>query len=234
MTRDRSSAESSSGEREFAVLIVDDDFRVAALHSAIVTAVRGFRVVARAGSLEAARTALTEHPEIELVLLDVYLPDGSGIDLISELPCDCFIVGAETAATAVRAATRAGALAYLIKPFDDTELARRLAGYAHYRRVLDAPNVDQAEVDAALSGLRVGTRPAERWTGASPTERRILELFGDNDIGLFADQVADAIGISAATARRHLAALVSSGQLAMSLQYGGTGRPRQEYRRRAP
>ena len=213
------------------VLIVDDDFRVAALHSAIVTAVRGFRVVARAGTLAQARTALAEHPDIELVLLDVYLPDGSGIDLLAELRCDCFIVGAETDARAVRAATRGGALAYLIKPFADTELARRLAGYAHYRRVLDAPRVDQAQVDAALSGLRFGTVPAERASGASPTEQRILELFDDTDGGLFADQVSDAIGISAATARRHLAALVSAGRLVMSLQYGGTGRPRQEYRK---
>ena len=87
---------------DLGVLIVDDDFRVAALHSAIVDAVRGFRVVARAGSVAAAREAIADHPEVDLALLDVYLPDGSGIDLISELPCDCFIVGAETDAAAVR------------------------------------------------------------------------------------------------------------------------------------
>lgn len=168
----------------FGVLIVDDDFRVAALHSAIVSAVAGFRVVARAGTLAAARHAIAEHPEIELVLLDVYLPDGSGIGLVSELPCDCFIVGAEADARAVRAATRAGALAYLIKPFDDTELARRLAGYAHYRRVLDAPRVDQAAVDAALSGLRFGGHRNDRSTVQSPTEQRILDLFEESDAGL--------------------------------------------------
>lgn len=217
----------------FGVLIVDDDFRVAAMHSAIVSAVAGFRVVARAGSLAAARQALTEHPEIELILLDVYLPDGSGIDLLGELRCDCFIVGAETDARAVRAATRAGALAYLIKPFDDTELARRLAGYAHYRRVLDAATVDQSAVDAALSGLRFGGHRSDRGTVQSPTEQRILTLFAEPDTGLFADDVAEAIGISAATARRHLATLVSGGKLTMTLQYGGTGRPRQEYRRAA-
>lgn len=215
---------------DLGVLIVDDDFRVAALHSAIVDAVRGFRVVARAGSVAAAREAIADHPEVDLALLDVYLPDGSGIDLISELPCDCFIVGAETDAAAVRKATRAGALAYLIKPFEDTDLARRLGGYAQYRRVLDADAVDQSAVDNALSALRFGTRQAERSEAGSPTEQCILELFV-GDERLMADEVSDAVGISAPTARRHLANLVAAGRLKMSLKYGTTGRPRQEYRR---
>ncbi|MCK8615253.1 response regulator [Gordonia sp. C13] len=215
---------------ELGVLIVDDDFRVAALHSTIVDAVRGFSVRARVGSVAEARRAFVDHPDIDLALLDVYLPDGSGIDLVAELDCDCFIVGAETDAAAVRTAMRAGALAYLIKPFDDADLARRLAGYAQYRRVLSGENVDQHAVDAALSALRFGTRAAERSESGSPTEQRILDLFVDADTGLFADDVSREVGIAAPTARRHLANLVAAGRLRMSLQYGTTGRPRQEYR----
>ena len=216
---------------ELGVLIVDDDFRVAALHSTIVDAVRGFSVRARVGSVAEARRAFGDHPDIDLALLDVYLPDGSGIDLVAELDCDCFIVGAETDAAAVRTAMRAGALAYLIKPFDDADLARRLAGYAQYRRVLSGENVDQHAVDAALSALRFGTRAAERSESGSPTEQRILDLFVDADTALFADDVSREVGIAAPTARRHLANLVAAGRLRMSLQYGTTGRPRQEYRR---
>jgi response regulator of citrate/malate metabolism len=216
---------------DIGVLIVDDDFRVAALHSTIVDAVRGFRVIARAGSVAAARTAMAERgADIDLALLDVYLPDGSGIDLVAELSCDAFIVGAETEASAVRRAMRSGALAFLIKPFDDTELARRLAGYAQYRRVLAADNVDQRAVDAALSALRFGTRGSDRAEAGSHTEQNILDLFAGVDGALVADQVSEAVGVSPATARRHLASLVSSGRLSMSLQYGTTGRPRQEYR----
>ncbi|MXP24307.1 response regulator [Gordonia sp. HNM0687] len=216
---------------ELGVLIVDDDFRVATLHASIVEAVRGFRVIDRAGSVAATHAALANYGSaIDLVLLDVYLPDGSGIDLVAELPCDSFIVGAETDARAVRAAMRAGALAYLIKPFDDTELARRLAGYAQYRRVLAADVVDQHRVDTALSAMRFGTRASDRADAASPTEHRILEMFAESHGPLFADQVSSAVGVSPATARRHLAHLVNTGRLTMSLQYGSTGRPRQEYR----
>ena len=215
---------------DLGVLIVDDDFRVAALHSAIVSAVRGFTVRATAGTLAQARAALEALPDIDLALLDVYLPDGSGLDLIAELPCDCFVVGAETDADAVRRAMRSGAMAYLIKPFDDAELARRLAGYAQYRRVLDADTVDQGAVDAALSALRFGTRAVDRGDGGSPTERDILALFDSATGPLLADQVSEAVGVSPPTARRHLANLVGAGKLTMSLRYGSTGRPRQEYR----
>lgn len=219
-----------SGRDEIGVLVVDDDFRVAALHCAIVDAVRGFTVVARAGSVAAARAACADHPEIELALVDVYLPDGSGIELLAELDCDAFIVGAETDASAVRSAMRAGALAYLVKPFDDAELARRLAGYAQYRRVLDTTTVDQHAIDAALSALRFGHRSREVAGAGSATEARILTLFAAPEQVLFADDVSARIGVAPATARRHLAALVAAGKLTMSLQYGGTGRPRQEYR----
>ncbi|WP_066161746.1 response regulator [Gordonia hydrophobica] len=214
---------------EIRVLIVDDDFRVAQLHASIVTALRGFRVEAQVGSCAAAREAAADGA-VDLALLDVYLPDGSGIDLVSELGCDSFVVGAESGGDAIRRAMRSGALTYLIKPFDDTELARRLAGYAHYRRLLAEPDVDQQRVDEALGAMRFAQGGRDRGDASSPTATRILELFTDPDVVLFADEVAEQVGVAAPTARRHLAHLTTAGKLRMTLQYGGTGRPRQEYR----
>jgi response regulator of citrate/malate metabolism len=56
-------------------LIVEDDRRVASLHRAFLEA-EGLEVVGVAGSLEAALRALELAPD--LVLLDLYLPDGNG------------------------------------------------------------------------------------------------------------------------------------------------------------
>ncbi len=111
---------------ELRVLVVDDDFRVANLHAGIVSALPGFTVGATAHTLAAAREALAA-AQFDLALVDVYLPDGSGIDLVRELRCEAMML---TAAETVRAALSAGALAYLVKPFDHTALASRLAGYA--------------------------------------------------------------------------------------------------------
>lgn len=215
---------------ELSLLVVDDDFRVAALHASIADAMIGFTTTARVGSVCEARTALTDHPEIDLALVDVHLPDGSGIELIREMRCDAFVVTAEDSATAVRHALTAGALAYLIKPFENTELARRLAGYAQYRRIVEASNLVQSQVDSAIATMRGERMAAPRSEEMSQTEQSILAAVTEADGPVFADEISASVGISPPTARRHLATLVADGRLSMRLRYGTTGRPKQEYR----
>ncbi|MEU1209334.1 response regulator [Nocardia sp. NPDC005825] len=219
------------GRGELTVLVVDDDFRVANLHAGIVSALPGFAVGATVNSIAAARAALAEGP-FELALVDVYLPDGSGVDLVRELTCDAMMLTAATESATVRAALSAGALGYLVKPFDHAALATRLAGYARYRRLLSGPEVTAADVDAALAALRPATSPAgvsAASAAASPTKDLVLQAVRDADAAMSAAQVAAAIGISRATAQRYLANLVGAGDLRMQLRYGSTGRPEQEY-----
>ncbi|MBF6468665.1 response regulator [Nocardia beijingensis] len=210
------------------VLVVDDDFRVANLHAGIVQAIPGFTVAGTANTLAAARELVAAAP-IDLALVDVYLPDGSGIDFVREIRCDAMMLTASTESDVVRAAVAAGALAYLVKPFPHTELAARLAAYSRYRRILAVPQVDNARVSAALHALRpaVTARPAA--TVSSPTKEAVLQAIVDAGAPLSAGEVAGAIGVSRATAQRYLAGLVASGTVRMSLRYGTTGRPEQEY-----
>lgn len=140
------------------------------------------------------------------------------------------MISAETDSAAVRRALRGGALTYLIKPFENTELARRLSAYAQYRRILATPTTEQSAVDAALGALRTGRALKEAADTGSQTEELILKAFEGSEHVMFADEVSAVVGISPPTARRHLANLVSSGKLTMRLRYGATGRPKQEYR----
>ncbi|MFE3756663.1 response regulator [Nocardia tengchongensis] len=218
---------------ELSVLVVDDDFRVANLHAGIVSALPGFVVGATVNSIAAARAALAEG-SFELALVDVYLPDGSGVDLVREIACDAMMLTAATESETVRAALSAGALGYLVKPFDHAVLAARLAGYARYRRLLAGPEVTAADVDAALAALRPAAAAASVSAAgvaaaASPTKDLVLQAVRSADSALSAAQVAAAIGISRATAQRYLASLVGMGDLRMQLRYGSTGRPEQEY-----
>ncbi|UGT41055.1 response regulator [Nocardia yamanashiensis] len=219
------------GRTDLTVLVVDDDFRVANLHAGIVTALPGFTVGGTANSLAAAREALGG-ATVDLALVDVYLPDGSGIDLVREMRCDAMMLTAATEAETVRAALSAGALGYLVKPFDHATLAARLAGYARYRRILSASEVTARDVDHALEALRPGSgggSAAGVAAVASPTKTLVLEAIRAATTSLSAAEVAAATGMSRATAQRHLAALVGSGELRMQLRYGSTGRPEQEY-----
>ncbi|MET9491490.1 response regulator [Nocardia sp. NPDC006630] len=219
------------GAGELNVLVVDDDFRVANLHAGIVSALPGFTVGTVANTLAAARAAIAA-TAFDLALVDVYLPDGSGVDLVREIRFDAMMLTAAIESETVRAALSAGALGYLVKPFDHAALAARLAGYARYRRILSAPEIASADVDAALLALRQTTATgaaAQPAALASPTKDLVLQAVRRADAPMSAAQVALAIGISRATAQRYLAALVGAGGLRMQLRYGSTGRPEQEY-----
>ncbi|MCP1131604.1 response regulator, partial [Robbsia andropogonis] len=71
----------------FTVLVVDDDFHVADLHRRQVDEVPGFRALEPVGTLASARSALSSGT-VDLVLVDVYLPDGSGLELLRSIDTD--------------------------------------------------------------------------------------------------------------------------------------------------
>lgn len=208
------------------VLVVDDDFRVANMHAGIVAAMPGFTVTATANTLADARAA----SPVDLALVDVYLPDGSGIDFVRELRCDSMVLTAATEASVIRAALAAGAVSYLVKPFATTELAARLSGYARYRKILSTPDLGAGDVDAALDALRPRRTVAPSPTGVvSPTKKLVLEALQTSTAPMSAAEVSAAIGISRATAQRYLASLATTGEATVGLRYGTTGRPEQEF-----
>lgn len=214
------------GGTDLTVLVVDDDFRVANMHAGIVDAMPGFTVVATANTLAAARRAAA----VDLALVDVYLPDGSGIDFVRELRGDSMVLTAATEADTVRAAMAAGAVSYLVKPFATTELAARLSGYARYRKILSGPNLGAADVDSALDALRPKVVAVQSpTTVASPTKKLVLQALHASEAPMSAAEVAVAIGISRATAQRYLASLATTGEVSVGLRYGTTGRPEQEF-----
>ncbi|OII34086.1 two-component system response regulator [Curtobacterium sp. MMLR14_014] len=214
----------------FTVLVVDDDFHVADLHRRQVDEVPGFRALEPVGTLAAARSTLSSGT-VDLVLVDVYLPDGSGLDLLRSIDTDAFVLSAASDSGTVRRAMRSGALAYLIKPFAAGVLAERLQAYARSRNVLDERStLDQEAVERAFRILHAGDSG-----GASPSRAATAALVLEQLVAgeeRSAAEVAAAIGVSRATAQRHLAQLTADGTVAMQLRYGAAGRPEHRYVRR--
>lgn len=214
----------------FTVLVVDDDFHVADLHRRQVDEVPGFRALEPVGTLAAARSALSSGT-VDLVLVDVYLPDGSGLDLLRSIDTDAFVLSAASDSGTVRRAMRSGALAYLIKPFAAGVLAERLQAYARSRNVLDERStLDQEAVERAFRILHAGDSG-----GASPSRAATAALVLEQLVAgeeRSAAEVAASIGVSRATAQRYLAQLTADGTVAMQLRYGAAGRPEHRYVRR--
>ncbi|MFI5911727.1 response regulator [Dactylosporangium sp. NPDC051541] len=212
------------------VLVVEDDFRVARVHVEFTHRIEGFTVAATARTAAEARRALAARP-VDLVLLDTYLPDGSGLDLLAELTADAIMLTAANDAATVRAAYARGALNYLVKPFTAEQFADRLTAYRHYRALVAADRpLTQVEIDRCWRVVHEGDRAAAPKGQSAVTAGLVSEALRTAARPRTAADIADELGISRATAQRYLAELAREGAAEVQLRYGGTGRPEHQYR----
>ena len=218
-------------------LIVDDDYRVAKIHEAYVSKTDGFEVVGQAHSAaEALGTAAALQPD--LVLMDVYLPDGDGLGVIRKLmECDghpdFIVITAARDVSTVRTAMQLGAVHYLVKPFGFSALNERLTSYRDLRQRMAslADEADQSDVDA-LFGLLHGpaSLPETPAKGHSaPTMELVRNAVRSASGDISAAEVAERVGISRPTAQRYLNYLAQHGVIRLRLRYGATGRPEHRY-----
>jgi response regulator of citrate/malate metabolism len=222
-------------------LVVDDDFRVSDIHCDYVSRVQGFEVVGRTATVAEALNAVHDHHP-DLLLLDVFLPDGSGLDVLRQLSRDeggdrpdVIMITADRDITSVRIAMKLGAVGYLVKPFGSADLAERLTAYRELQHRMDAlgsvPQTEQADVDALFSAARPPAVPRVPAKGHSaPTLALLHQTLRAAQDALSAMEAAELTGVSRATAQRYLSYLVKEGMVRLELRYGTTGRPEHLYR----
>ncbi|MFI9052351.1 response regulator [Streptomyces sp. NPDC053427] len=218
------------------VLVVDDDVRVAEINAAYVTKIAGFRVSCLAHSAAEALAALDTHP-VDLILLDHYLPDETGLQLVADLRrrglvTDVIMVTAARDIATVQAAMRHGALQYLVKPFTFAGLRSKLEGYAALHRTFESGGqAEQSEVDRIFGALgATGAGNAELPKGHSTaTADRVRSVLRSADTPLSAQDVALQAGLSRQTAQRYLKLLERTSRVRLTLRYGETGRPEHRY-----
>ncbi|MGV0849812.1 response regulator [Mycolicibacterium phlei] len=219
------------------VLIVEDEPLIAEAHRTYLGRLQGFAVAGVAHTArEAMRIAAAADPPVDLVLLDIGLPDADGISLAKALSGlaptpDIIVITSERDLEMVRAAVGHGALAYLLKPFTFAAFRERLEGYRRYRAALPAGTAaaSQAEVDRALAELRVSTRTTTPKGTAVGTNEEIARAVRDSPEGMTADAVAKQVGVSRVTAWRYLERLADDGVVTRRTDYGRAGRPKTRY-----
>ncbi|MDA2890443.1 response regulator [Mycolicibacterium sp. BiH015] len=217
------------------VLVVDDDFMVAEIHRRFVDRVEGFRAVGVARTGEEALSAARDlHPH--LILLDVYLPDMTGLDVLQRLRSeadrvDVIMITAARELDTVRGALDGGAADYLIKPFEFPQLEAKLLAFASRADALQsAGGADQSLIDTLFGGPSVTPATAKAMPKGLGAETGELVLAAVRDAGeVSAAECADLVGISRVSARRYLEHYLGTGALELRLQYG-VGRPERRYR----
>ncbi len=224
------------------VLVVEDDPVARRAHGTYVGRVPGFEVAGSAGSAREAIRLLSELA-VDLVLLDMNLPDGHGLDILRALRaaghgCDVIAVTAARDAAVVRRAATQGVSLYLLKPFTFAAFRARLEQYAAYRTRLSGTEGEFAQEDVdglfgAGSATSAPTAVTPKGLGAE-TLRQVEQAVRAASAPCSAGEVAAAVGASRVTARRYLEYLADEGVVTRSIRYGGRGRPEVQYAPAAP
>ena len=208
----------------------------ASIHRSYVERVPGFEVV---GEAHTGRRALELVRELrpDLLLLDIYLPDMSGLDVLRTLRepgqphIDVIAVTAAKDVGTLRTAIHGGVIHYLVKPFFFDTLRERLEAYAALRKRLDRlSEPEQEDIDHVFSLLRTQGRHSLPKGISAPTLTLVVEALRAAKGEVTANEIADATGVSRGTARRYLEYLAATGAGELSLRYGVTGRPEHLYR----
>jgi response regulator of citrate/malate metabolism len=225
------------------VLIVDDDFMVAKVHAGFVTALDGFEVV---GSASSGAQALAEVDRLvpDLVLLDVYLPDMTGLEVLRRLRSggsgvDVIVISAARDVESIRSALHGGVLHYLVKPFDRRAFETRLRDYAALRSELqELEEAAQPDVDRMFGMSRGSARPSAVPTpkGIAPeTLELVRKTLGEvGPDGLSASECSERTGLARVSARRYLEQLVAQQEADVRQRYGTAGRPERRFTPRSP
>lgn len=218
------------------VLLVDDDALTLELHRDYLDRLDGFVAVAECTGARAAIDAVLDRgDEIDLMLLDVTMPDGTGLDVLRHVRArgaavDVIAITGVRDADVVRQMVSLGVAQYLVKPFTFAVFRDRLEQYREFRRraaeAAGAPT--QAEIDALLGALRPAA-PVALPKGLSPdTLARISDEVRERG-PVSAAEAADRLGMSRVAARRYLEHLVAAGRVQRTARYGTRGRPESEY-----
>ena len=216
---------------ENAVLLNVDDDEVSRYTRTRVLSRAGFSVHETATGLGALAALDGRCPD--LVLLDVHLPDASGIDLLRAWRAEgedvgVLVVTAAREADTVRAAAAAGAAHYLVKPFEFADLESRLQLFRRTHGALGAvTTADQEVIDSVFAPVGAGRTALPKGLSVE-TAAAVLQALRASELS--ATECADAVGVSRVSARRYLEHFAATGQAVVRLQYGGAGRPERRYR----
>ncbi|WP_028783943.1 response regulator [Thalassobacillus devorans] len=221
----------------YRVLIAEDDFRVAQIHESFLEKVEGMQLAAKAGNADETLKALDKH-EVDLLLLDVYMPDELGTGILHKIRdthpgVDIIMITAATDKAFLEKAIRYGVMDYLIKPVTLETFQEAISRYKDKKQVLE----DTQEVNEDI--LRQMFRPSldEQKESPSPlptgidanTLKKVKTILLDSRDGITSEEAGKRMGASRTTARRYLEYLVGIEEAYAEQVYGIVGRPERRY-----
>ncbi|MCG3089738.1 response regulator [Sporosarcina cyprini] len=220
------------------VLIIEDDKRIADIHRRFIEKMEGFKVVGTAHNGEEAKEWIQALLP-ELVLLDVYLPDTLGTEIMEFIhtnspDTDIIFITAAAEVDIVKHAFRGGVADYILKPLTFDRFQESLLSYKSKKETLGRDGTLE-EDSIQLLWNKSASKPTNNTPPLPPkgidplTREKVVHHLEQMDGGVTAEQLGLEIGVSRSTARRYLEHLVTEKRASTELLYGSVGRPERRY-----
>jgi len=219
------------------IVIIEDDEKIAEIQRIFTEKISGFIVTGIANSIQEGEDML-QVLRPDLVLLDIFFPDGNGIELLWKIrkeykETDIVLITAAKERDIFQEALRGGVFDYILKPLNFTRFQNMLNRYLEHRKKMQKiVTIKQSDVDIFLHQEKkdVG-RKDDLPKGIDPiTLQKITQIIESiSEEGINAEQAGEKIGVSRTTSRRYLEYLVANGVIRADLFYGTLGRPERRY-----
>ena len=221
------------------ILILEDDPMVSSITSRFLKQISPDFHTLCAGTIEEAHRLCREN-DFELMLVDVYFPDKTGVDFLQEErargnAAAAIMITADKTPRTVEQTLALGAVDYLIKPFEFDRFSEAvLRARERISKIQDSgsSDLDQSQLDSLIrSGGRVQAEPLPEKGMGAQTYSMVKEIIEKHEDDFSARDIAEEAGLARVTVRRYLESMLADGLLEMSPVYGHVGRPMHRYRR---
>ncbi|WP_394524563.1 response regulator [Lacrimispora sp. JR3] len=219
-------------------VIVEDDRMVASINNQFAAKTPGIQVIATFYNGKNALEFL-EKTKVDLLLLDLYMPEFSGLELLEALrrqnnEADVIMITAANDAPHIKEALRLGIVDYLIKPFRYERFAQAMDKYLLKRTVMETGmEFTQEDIDQLISVRRPSpqSREMELQKGVQRQTLNRIHFCLQSYQGeyLTSEQISAETGLSKVTVRRYMNYLIENNEVRSRVDYSTGGRPRVEY-----
>mgnify|MGYP001119503482 CR=1 FL=1 len=216
------------------VLIVEDDPMVAEFNKRYLQEIKGFNLLGTFHNVKDAIIFL-KNEQVDLVLLDVYMPGSTGLELLSfireqNMAVDVILITAAADKEKIHTALRYGAVDYLIKPFEFERFHHALMKYKDkYNFFANNHLLSQEDLDKSIfgtdqkpTGEAMSNLPKGLTSSTLQVVINVIKSKGNRQFTT--DDISESTLISRVSIRKYLKFLTSLGVLDESLTYG-IGRP---------
>ncbi|MDS0525104.1 response regulator [Clostridium sp. SHJSY1] len=223
-------------------MIIEDDPMVMQINSKFLNKVEGFTLEKAAVNLTEAKEFLSKE-SIDLILLDVFLPNENGMDFLkwlrkNEMNSDVILITADKSIDRITEAFRYGVVDYLIKPFTFERFKEALKSFEERIEGLKkSKTIEQVELDKLILNTKNNILSydevksnIEKGLNKYTYKSIVEELKYIKEEYFTAEELAEKLGLAKVTVRKYLDYMSKKGDLDKVVEYGKVGRPLYKYK----